>query len=162
MSKVLNCSDYLRSKGHTLLKWSSGWKVRSPFSEDRNPSLMIWTHPDATHKVRSEHWYDFSNAVGGDVYTLVQMVEDCSFFEAVDIVGCPPPEVRERDKDGGIPLPDFKIPPEVEQWALVGEVRASLFGGRCSFTQADEAYELIQRGVTSWNLIFRKIGKFAD
>lgn len=77
--KKISISSYLQDRGLEV-KGKRGSKTffSSPFSEDSTPSFVVYEGTNT--------FYDFSvsGGFGGDILSLVQKLEGCSFMEAIE------------------------------------------------------------------------------
>lgn len=89
----ISISEYLSSIG-LLCKSKRGDKIwfSSPFSSDSTPSFVVYEDQN--------RYFDFSNGKGGDIFDLVQGLNNVSFSKAVKILAKEPlmPIIQEFEK----------------------------------------------------------------
>ena len=73
-AKNIAIKEYLENRGIETRKNGSKYFASSPFSSDRNWSFCIYPN---------NSYFDFSTGHGGDIISLVQRLEKCTFPEAI-------------------------------------------------------------------------------
>lgn len=76
--KNISIKDYLETVyGCEFRRVGASWFCLSPLRAENNPSFSV--------KIPEENvWYDFGIGEGGDIFKLVQILENCSFSDAVE------------------------------------------------------------------------------
>lgn len=92
IKEKISIKDYLETVyGCEFRKIGHSWFCLSPLRAENNPSFCV--------NFEENLWYDFGTGEGGNIFTLVQKLENCSFTEAVErlknFIGILP-EVREK------------------------------------------------------------------
>ena len=131
----MTCKEYLDSKGVDLIPSTRGWKCVCPVPshDDHDPSCYIYEDGD------QQNWFCFGCRCSGratDVYGLVMAVEQCSFPEAVEIVG-EPPAVREYRKTTEGERMLLSLTSEEVGMYTMGRIRGQLMSGTIPFEVAE-------------------------